>query len=91
MASIDQPAGEPLTANTILLEGGPAHGHTRVLALRVATLVLPALIGGQYRSLRYVNSGRRTEWGAQIWVFAADPLPGKSEPPGGGSSCASDE
>jgi len=63
----------PTSSPTIRLEGGPADGQVRVLTARVASVAWPMLIAGRWFSIRYVDSGRVNEYGAQIWVMQEQP------------------
>lgn len=51
-------------AVTIVLEGGPADGATHVSPGRIRCIAIPVRSVGSrgYHAVRYVDSGRRTEW-----------------------------
>lgn len=57
---------------TVILNGGLGHGIAHVISGRCLMLNIPVLSEGKYRALFYVDSGRRTVWGAQIWDYAGD-------------------
>jgi len=65
----------PAASPTIVFEGGPAAGRMRVNTVRAQAVVVPMEIAGRYFPIRYVDSGRRSEYGAQIWVMEELPDP----------------
>lgn len=65
----------PAPTPTITFEGGPAAGKVYVNTARAKSIFVPMLIAGRVYPIRYVDSGRLSEFGAQIWVMQETPDP----------------